>query len=136
MLVMPEVSGDQFVLLSPMAFAGWVGLFITAFNLIPAGQLDGGHIVYALFERHYRHIGRFTFLVLIVMGLYGILSMIWNWPQGWPGWLVLALFLAMFGKGHPAPYDADILLDRRRRFVGYLCLFIFVLCATPVPFTT
>ena len=90
------------VLLDPIAFAGWVGLFITAFNLFPIGQLDGGHIVYALFGPAHRHIARTAFAILLAMGVYGMLSLLWDLPQGWPGWLALAFFLALFGKEHPA----------------------------------
>ncbi|MSR82666.1 MAG: site-2 protease family protein [Candidatus Latescibacteria bacterium] len=134
-LILPAHAPNQMVLLSPVAFAGWVGLFITAFNLFPVGQLDGGHIVYALFGRRHRLIGRLTFAGLLAMGIYGILSLVWNWPQGWPGWLGLALFLALFGKGHPTPSDPETPLDPRRRLVGYGCLIVFVLCFTPVPFS-
>jgi len=134
-LVLPDVSAGQMVLLSPMAFAGWVGLFITAFNLLPIGQLDGGHIVYALFGTWHRRIARAFFVILLAMGLYGALSLIWEWPPGWPGWLALAFFLTLFGKDHPPPYDAAVPLDPRRRLVGYLCLIVFVLCFSPVPFS-
>ena len=134
-LVLPTHTPDQMVLLSPVAFAGWVGLFITAFNLFPVGQLDGGHIVYALFGRRHRAVGRLAFAGLLAMGIYGILALVWNWPQGWPGWLGLALFLALFGKGHPTPVDPETPLDTRRRLVGYVCLIVFVLCFTPVPFS-
>ena len=135
-LVLPPIGSDQMVLLDPIAFAGWVGLFITAFNLFPIGQLDGGHIVYALFGPAHRHIARTAFAILLAMGAYGMLSLLWDLPQGWPGWLALAFFLALFGKEHPAPYDTFTTLDRRRRLVGYLCLLIFVVCFAPVPFTT
>ena len=135
-LVMPEILPDQMVLLSPMAFAGWVGLFITAFNLFPVGQLDGGHIIYALFGSWHGKIARFGFAVLLGMGIYGILSLVWGWPQGWPGWLGLAVLLTIFGTDHPAPYNPGIPLDHRRRLLGYFCLLIFVLCFTPVPLST
>ena len=135
-LVLPEISSDQMVLLDPVAFAGWVGLFITAFNLFPVGQLDGGHIVYALFDKWHRVIARAIFAILLGMGMYGIFSLIWGWPRGWHGWLVLAFLIAVFGKDHPAPYNPIIPLDPRRRYVGYLCLIVFALCFTPVPFNT
>jgi len=135
-LILPAAAPDQLILLSPVAFAGWVGLFITAFNLFPVGQLDGGHIIFALFGSRHRHIARLFFAILLGMGLYGILSLIWEWPQGWPGWLALAFFLTLFGKDHPAPYDAHMPLDRTRRRVGYICLIVFVLCFSPVPFST
>jgi membrane-associated protease RseP (regulator of RpoE activity) len=134
-LVLPQVHPNQVVLLNPVAFAGWVGLFITAFNLFPVGQLDGGHIAYALFDRGHRRIARLFFGILLGLGAYGILSIAWSWPHGWPGWLVLAFFLGLFGRDHPAPYDVSLPLDRRRRRVGYLCLLIFAVCFTPVPFS-
>ena len=133
-LLLPELAADQVVLLNPVAFAGWVGLFITAFNLFPVGQLDGGHIIYALFGQRHHHIARLTFTVLLGMGLYGILSIIWGWPYGWPGWMLLALLLTLLGREHPAPTDPVLLLDARRRLVGYFCLLVFVICFTPVPF--
>ena len=135
-LLMPAVDASQLVLLSPVAFAGWVGLFITAFNLFPVGQLDGGHIVYALFGRWHREVGRVTFGVLLGLGVYGILSLVWDLPQGWPGWLGLAFFLSLFGKEHPAPYYPYVPLDEGRRRIGWLCLFVFAICFTPVPFST
>ncbi|MBM3280279.1 MAG: site-2 protease family protein [Candidatus Handelsmanbacteria bacterium] len=134
-LVLPTHGPEQMVLLSPVAFAGWVGLFITAFNLFPVGQLDGGHIVYALFRRRHRAIGHLAFGLLLGMGVYGVMALVWNWPQGWPGWLGLALFLALFGKGHPTPADPETPLDGRRRLVGYACLGVYILCFTPVPFS-
>lgn len=134
-LLLPGLAANQMILLSPVAFAGWVGLFITTFNLFPIGQLDGGHIVYALFGSWHRHISRAFFAVLLALGLYGILSWIWEWPRGWPGWLALAFFLTLFGKDHPAPYDAAVALDARRRWVGYFCLILFVLCFSLVPFS-
>ena len=133
-LLLPEIAADQLVLLSPVAFAGWVGLFITAFNLFPVGQLDGGHIVYALFGAWHRHVARIFFAALLGMGLYGILSMVWELPQGWPGWLALALLLTLLGKDHPSPVDRIIQLNRARRLVGWLCVLLFAICLSPVPF--
>ena len=133
-LFLPGVNPEQVVLLSPVAFAGWVGLFITAFNLFPVGQLDGGHIVYALFRRWHRCIGRVTLVVLLGLGLFNILSPLWGRLQGSPVWLVLAFLLLLLGRDHPSPRDSGTPLDPRRRRVGYLCLAVFVLCFTPVPF--
>lgn len=135
-LTLPAVAPGQHVLLHPIAFAGWVGLFITAFNLFPIGQLDGGHITYALFGRWHQRIARVAFLSLMAMGTYGIVTLVWEttWPAGWPGWLALAFFLTLFGKDHPAPYDSFTELDRPRRWIGYACLIVFALCFCPVPF--
>ena len=131
-LLMPPLGPDETVILSPLAFAGWVGLFITAVNLFPVGQLDGGHISYALWGRGHRMVGRATFGLLLGSGMYGIFS------GGWWGWIVFAFFLALFGSlfgwDHPAPHHPTIPLDRWRRGVGVLCLLAFLLCFTPVPF--
>ena len=77
-----------------------------------------------------------AYAILLAMGVYGILSLLWEWPQGWPGWLALAFFITLFGKDHPAPNDTSTSLDRRRRLIGYLCLLIFAICFAPVPFAT
>ncbi|MEW6749933.1 MAG: site-2 protease family protein [Candidatus Latescibacterota bacterium] len=138
-VMVPTTSPDELVLLSPIAFAGWVGLFITAFNLFPVGQLDGGHVAYALFGRLHRYIARAFFIALLGLGVYGIFTLFlgWpqGWPQGWPGWLALALLLSLFGRDHPAPYDAQLALDGRRRRLGYLAVAVFILCFSPVPFS-
>jgi membrane-associated protease RseP (regulator of RpoE activity) len=135
--LLPAVGDEQLVLLSPVAFAGWVGLFITAFNLFPVGQLDGGHIAYALTGAH-RVVGRLTFAALLALGAYGLVSLVADlppgWPTGWPGWLALALLLTLFGRDHPPTHNPSIPLDGGRRAVGILCFVIFILCFTPVPF--
>ncbi|MFH1566913.1 MAG: site-2 protease family protein [Gemmatimonadota bacterium] len=133
--LLPEVGPDQMLLLGPVAFAGWVGLFITAFNLLPVGQLDGGHIVYALSGRWHRHLARLTFAALLGLGAYGIFALAWDLPRGWLGWLLLAFLLTVFGRHHPPPYNPHIPLDRWRRLVGLLCLLVFGLCFTPAPFS-
>jgi len=134
-LLGPEVGSGQVIILSPLAFAGWAGLLITALNLFPVGQLDGGHIVYTLFKS-YKRIGRITLMILLLMGVYGILSWWQGWPAGWPGWIFLAFIFNLLGKNHPSPYDPTIQLDKNRRRIGYLCLLIFIVCFTPVPFHT
>lgn len=133
--LLPEVGPEEMLLLGPVAFAGWVGLFITAFNLLPVGQLDGGHIVYALFGRWHRVLGRVTFAALLALGGYGILSVVWDLPRGWLGWLLLALLLTLFGRHHPAPLNPHVALDPWRRLIGLVCLVVFVLCFTPAPFS-
>ncbi len=129
----PESGSDQVIMLSPLAFAGWAGLLITMLNLLPIGQLDGGHINYTLFN-NYKLISRITLALLLLMGVYGILSWWQDWPTGWPGWIFLAFIFYLLGKTHPTPYDPTIQLDKNRRRIGYFCIFIFVICFTPVPF--
>jgi len=115
---------DQYnVLLHPIAFAGWIGLFVTALNLIPIGQLDGGHIIYAVFGRHHRAVSISMILILIFMGIVS-----------WPGWLLWAVIPLIFGIGHPQLINPEIPLDRRRRVIGWISLAILVLTFTPSPF--
>ena len=133
--LLPAAGPEKMVLLGPVAFAGWVGLFITAFNLLPVGQLDGGHIVYALFGRWHRLLGRVTFAALLALGAYGIFSLVWDLPQGWLGWLVLAFLLTLFGRRHPPPLNPYMPLDPWRRGIGIVCLVVFALCFTPAPFS-
>lgn len=133
-LVPPAETGN-FVLLSPMAFAGWVGLFITAFNLFPVGQLDGGHISYAVFGTWHHHISRTTFALLLGLGAYGIFARMLGLPPGWPGWIFLAILLTLLGKSHPAPFYPNIPLDRKRQRIGAFCFLVFAVCFTPVPFS-
>jgi len=109
------------VLLSPMAFAGWAGLFVTMLNLLPIGQLDGGHITYALFGRNQRKVARYTVFALIPLGFL------------WIGWLFWAVLAFVINLAHPPTLNDTIPLDRNRVIVGFISLAIFILCFTPVP---
>lgn len=108
--------------LSPAAIAAWVGMFATALNLLPGGQLDGGHIVYALFPRSHRTVSRLTVLALIPMGIF--------W---WMGWLIWAALLLLSLMRHP-PVPEFPPLDRKRNFLGWFALLMFVLTIAPQPF--
>jgi membrane-associated protease RseP (regulator of RpoE activity) len=114
------------VALHQVGLAGWVGLFITSLNLIPAAQLDGGHIAYALFgERQYR-IARGVVIVLVALGIM----------EGFSGggvWLVWAVLLIAIGLRHPAVQDEATPLTRSERAVGWVALLLFVLTFTPTP---
>ncbi len=108
--------------LHPTAVAAWVGMFATALNLIPGGQLDGGHIVFALFPRGHRWLSRLTVLALVPLGIYL-----------WSGWLVWALLLTVSGMRHPQVPDYPA-LGPGRRFLAVVGLLIFVLTLMPSPF--
>lgn len=111
--------------LHPIAAAGWVGLFVTAINLLPAGQLDGGHVSYALFGRRHVRVSQLTVVLLLVFGFIG----------GWPGWIFWAfLILLLIGVRHPPPVDPDTPLDAKRKLLGWLMLATFVVTFTPNPF--
>jgi membrane-associated protease RseP (regulator of RpoE activity) len=125
----PGVPAEQ-IFLHPVARAAWVGLFATALNLLPVGQLDGGHIVYALAREHHRRLSRVALLALLGGGLFG-----WQHPDIiWPGWLTFGLLLVALGVRHPTVIDPVEPLDARRRLVAVLGLLVFLLCFTPLPF--
>jgi membrane-associated protease RseP (regulator of RpoE activity) len=123
-LILGNLPDTHQVILHPLGFAGWIGLLVTSMNLIPVGQLDGGHIAYAVFGRRTRHISRAVLLGMLVLGIWA--------SSMWLMW-ALILFL-LLGVRHPAPLDYDVPLDRRRRILGLCMLAVFVLTFVPVPF--
>jgi membrane-associated protease RseP (regulator of RpoE activity) len=122
-LVMGTLPHGTDVILHPIAYAGWVGLFITALNLLPAGQLDGGHIIYALFGRHSKIIFRLTLLGITFICLFYNL-----------GWLLLVILLLFIGFRHPPPLNDYTPLDWRRKVAGGLTFCVFFAAFTPIPF--
>jgi len=110
------------VVLNPIAFAGWLGLLVTVLNLLPVGQLDGGHVIYAMFGRRHRWIARAFLLVTVGMGFLG-----------WSGWFLWAVMLVLVGLDHPPTVDASVALDRPRLVAGWLTLVLFVMTFIPVP---
>ncbi|MGH7856182.1 MAG: site-2 protease family protein [Candidatus Binatia bacterium] len=112
------------VMLHPVAMAGWFGLFVTVLNLLPVGQLDGGHVIYAMFGRRHRAIARSMLLGIVAVGFLG-----------WNGWFVWAALLMLVGVDHPPTVDRDTPLDRRRWIFGWLTLALFVMTFVPVPIT-
>jgi membrane-associated protease RseP (regulator of RpoE activity) len=114
-----------FVDLHPLAFAGWLGFFFTALNLLPVGQLDGGHVVYSLSPRAHRFAGIFTLALLLGMG------------TRWMGWLVWAVLILAVGRGriaHPPVWDPAFRLNGPRTAIAWACIVIFILTFVPVPF--
>ena len=109
--------------LHPVARAAWVGVFATALNLLPIGQLDGGHILYAFFGERHRLLSRIFTLALVPLGLL-------YWP-----WLFWAAVLFFFGLRHPMIYDTTE-PDRRRKVLGLAALAIFLLCFMLAPIET
>ncbi len=123
------------VSLSPVAFAGWLGLFVTTLNLLPVGQLDGGHVVYALFGRRHRTISRLFVLACVLMVIVPvILSLVLAIHlEFWGGWLFWAVLLVFLGLGHPTTVDADTPLDPKRRFAAWATVVLFIVTFSPVP---
>jgi membrane-associated protease RseP (regulator of RpoE activity) len=111
------------LLLNPIGRAAWVGLLATALNLLPAGQLDGGHIVYALAPAYHRRVSLAVVLLLLPLATL------------WPGWLLWAVLLLLIGFRHPPLLDPYSSLDRSRLAWAWIGLAIFLLCFTPAPFS-
>jgi membrane-associated protease RseP (regulator of RpoE activity) len=103
----PVPIGGLDVFIHPVAFAGWAGILVTALNLIPAGTLDGGHVIVGL---------------LIIFGFF------------WSGWWLWAALLFWLGRVHAQPLDQITTLDPARRLIGYAMIIVFLLVFTPVPF--
>lgn len=118
----PLPYGGIDVLLHPVAWAGWGGILITSLNLIPAGQLDGGHLLYVLFGRERAR--QIYPLVLMALGLLGFV---------WSGWWLWAVLIFLFGRTYAEPLDQITELDPRRKRLGILTLIVFILVFTPVP---
>jgi membrane-associated protease RseP (regulator of RpoE activity) len=117
----PLPYGAFDVMLHPIAWAGWAGILVTALNLIPAGQLDGGHVLYVLLGDRASRI-----LPFIIVGMVG-LGLVWS---GWWLWAALVFFL---GRAHAQPLDEITPLDPRRRALAVFGLIVFALVFTPVP---
>jgi len=120
----------------PYLCAGWFGLFVTAMNLMPVGQLDGGHVTRVLFPDHYNWIGQATLIGLMVLGTVGVLPLLGiETGIGWMGWLFWALILAlMLRRGRFAqPELEDEEIGAVRRALGWACVVIFLLSFIPVP---
>ncbi len=122
-LALPGLAPDMDILLSPMAFAGWAGLFVTSLNLLPIGQLDGGHVLYSLFGQSAQRVYLFVLIGFAVVCLFL-----------YPGWTLLLILLVIFGFKHPPPQDYWSPLDERRRMLGFGMLLLFLATFTPVPF--
>jgi len=120
-LLRPGIPHETF-LLHPVGRAAWVGIFATALNLLPAGQLDGGHILYALASHRHRRVTFAVAILLVPLAFYY-----------WLGWLMWAILLLAVGFRHPPLLDRWQPLDRRRRSWALVALAIFVLCFMPAP---
>jgi membrane-associated protease RseP (regulator of RpoE activity) len=124
-LVTSTADLDQYVFYRhPMALAAWFGVLLTALNLLPLGQFDGGHVAYALLGRRAWPLALFTFFTLLTLGLTG----------AWFGWVVWALMGLLTGLRHPPPHDDLTPLDWPRVALGLATAVLFALLFVPVPF--
>jgi len=122
-IILGTIPQGQDVFLSSYAWAGWIGFLVTSLNLMPMGQLDGSHILYALIGRNQLYFGWAAFAALIILALV--------WP-GWIVWIVLVLLFLMIG--HP-PVNDPTPLTMGERIMGWSCVIIFILTFIPVPVT-
>lgn len=123
-LIIGSLPPDADVLLHPIAFAAWFGLFVTSLNLFPVGQLDGGHVAYALWGNRQRAMAFAVVPLLIILGFFG-----------WPGWFLWAFMAGIWGLAHPPVMDPHVPLGPGRRIVGWIALAVFILTFAPVPFS-
>ena len=120
----PSPLGSTDVIISQVAWAGWVGLMVTFLNLIPAGQLDGGHVIYAVFGRRVNRIVPVILVFTVLLGFF------------WSGWWLWAFLIFLLGRSHAEPLDQITQLDPRRKALAVLMLVIFLIVLMPVPFIT
>ena len=118
----PVPFGGLDVFIHPVAFAGWAGILVTALNLIPAGTLDGGHVIYSLFGDKAKKAFPFIVGLLVILGFF------------WSGWWLWAALLFWLGRVNAQPMDQITELDPTRRLIAYSMIVVFILVLTPVPF--
>ena len=119
----PSPIGGLDVFIHPVAFAGWAGLLVTALNLVPAGTLDGGHVIYALLGEKARKAFPYIIAIMAVLGIF------------WSGWWLWAFLLFWLGRVNADTLDQITPLDSNRRMVAVFVIVLFVLVFTPVPFS-
>jgi membrane-associated protease RseP (regulator of RpoE activity) len=120
--VIGPLPAGRDVMLNPIAFAGWIGLFVTALNLMPFGQLDGGHVLFALSPRLHDLFRRIRIPLLILLGL-----------TLWDGWYVWAVLLFFLGGPHPYPDFMEQRLGKQRTALAFAAIIVFILCLMPSP---
>lgn len=117
-----EIAGMTALNLNGIAFAGWVGLLVTSYNLMPIGQLDGGHILYATFPRYHKTVANIFWVGLVALGYF----------SGFYGWFVWAGLLLFMKLTHPPVMDFSE-ISKERKIVSLISLIIFILCFTSIP---
>ena len=113
------LKGD--FILHPTAFAAWVGFLVTALNLLPVGQLDGGHVARALFGSKSRYLSWATIAILVGLGFFYL------------GWLLFAVLILFLGARHPPPLNDITKLDVKRKAVGFFTFVVLVIAFSPLP---
>jgi len=118
----PLPLGGIDVIIHPVAWAGWAGLLVTSLNLIPTGQLDGGHIFHVVFGKNLSR--KILPIIIVILALLGFV---------WYGWWLWVLFILVFGRQYTEPLDQVTPLDRTRKILAIIVMIIFVLIFMPVP---
>ncbi len=122
----------------PFLCAGWFGLLVTAMNLIPVGQLDGGHIVYAMFgEKVHSVVSHISLLLLFAFGVIGLIDTLYSlgWGIGWSGWLFWAFMLYFLIKPQHPKIENQVELGLGRKILGALAILLFFISFIPLPFS-
>ncbi len=122
-LMVGPLGHGKDIFLNPVAFAGWIGMFVTAMNLLPIGQLDGGHLVYALIGRRHRKFSMAMVAVLLLLGVFK-----------WPGWFVWAALIMIIGIWHPPVENQEEPLGLTRKVISAFTILVFILTFMPTPF--
>ncbi|MFC1851498.1 site-2 protease family protein [candidate division CSSED10-310 bacterium] len=121
-LLYSSAGQDMDISLNAVAFAGWLGFLVTLLNLLPVGQLDGGHIVYALFQKHHYKVAQIATVMITCLALF------------WPGWIIWAIIITkLIGFKHPPTFFDHQTLSRFHWGLGISCIFLFMLLFMPVP---
>lgn len=121
-MIFRSVPETYDLILHPVAFAGWVGMLVTALNLFPISQLDGGHVAYAALGEKSRILAKTIFFAFIIMGVIF-----------WVGWFIWALIIFFIGMKHPRIYDEETPLSPGRKILSFVALVIFILSFIPEP---
>ena len=130
-LITRIVPNGSVMIMHPIAFAGWVGMLVTALNLIPAGQLDGGHVLRAMMGEKAKAVSRAMPFILVSLGFY----VTYYLEKDGFLWVLWGLFLSFFAAaGHPKPLNDDVPLGKGRMALGIIIFILGLLCFTLVPF--
>lgn len=124
-LVWGSIRDGYTLNMHPVAFAAWFGLLATALNLFPIGQLDGGHISYAVLGRHSTRVTQAALGVAVILTFFSLSWLVWT--------VLLVVMLFVFGPQHPRTADEEVPLDRTRLILAAVALVVFVLSFTPAP---
>jgi membrane-associated protease RseP (regulator of RpoE activity) len=122
--LMTDIPLGQTLEVHPILYAAWWGIFVTGINLLPVGQLDGGHAAYALLGRYAHGVALLTFLMLIVVGSV----------QQQPAWFIWAFFIMLGGLKHPQPMNDIVDVGPIRKVIGIMTIILFIVIFIPRPF--